>query len=445
MIENKVLPFIKNNQIKLFYTLVSFLMIYELCINKIIIDFVKYTEIDWSTYVQQVEVFLKGIYDYTKIEGDTGPCVYPAGHLYVFSLLYNWTENGLNILKAQYIFAGIYILLTFIVFLIYGESIKESDKQSKITTTAAATTVTTTITNNNNNNVFLKIPFYIIIFLCLSKRIHSIFALRMFNDCISMLLFYISLYLIIKGRWNLGCFFFSCSVSVKMNVLLYSPALLFLMLATFGFWRTIPKLMICGFVQVLLAVPFLLVNPQGYLLRAFEFSRQFLYKWTVNWRFIPEELFLNKSWALFLLTVHLFFIFLFYLKYIKKEGGISNILKRGSNNENSKLLSVNYILLVMFTINLIGVTFSRSLHYQFYLWYFHTLPFLLWSTNYNLFLKIGFLGITEYAWNTYPSTSTSSLMLFISNFILLVQLYLQPTINSLKENNSSNLKKQKTK
>ncbi|KAK5576305.1 hypothetical protein RB653_007446 [Dictyostelium firmibasis] len=441
MIENKVIPFIKNNQIKCFYTLASFLIIYELCINKIIIDYVKYTEIDWSTYVQQVEVFLKGIYDYTKIEGDTGPCVYPAGHLYVFSLLYNWTENGLNILKAQYIFAAIYILLTIIVFLIYGESIKESDKQQ-------SKTITKNNNNNNNNNIFLKIPFYIIIFLCLSKRIHSIFALRMFNDCISMFLFYISLYLIIKGRWNLGCLFFSCSVSVKMNVLLYAPALLFLMLSTFGFWRTIPKLMICGFVQVLLAIPFLLVNPQGYLLRAFEFSRQFLFKWTVNWRFLPEDLFLNKFWALFLLSIHLFFIFLFYLKYIKKEGGILNILKRGSNNENSKLLSVNYILLTMFTINLIGVTFSRSLHYQFYLWYFHTLPFLLWSTNYNLFLKIGFMLITEYAWNTYPSTSISSLMLFISNFILLIQLYLQPTINSLRENNnnnSSNLKKQKNK
>ncbi|KAM9986874.1 hypothetical protein ACTFIY_011283 [Dictyostelium cf. discoideum] len=436
MIENKVLPFIKNNQIKCFYTLASFLMIYELCINKVIIDYVKYTEIDWSTYVQQVEVFLKGIYDYTKIEGDTGPCVYPAGHLYVFSLLYNLTENGLNILKAQYIFAAIYILLTFIVFSIYGESIKESIKQQS------------TKIMNNNNNVFLKIPFYIIIFLCLSKRIHSIFALRMFNDCISMLLFYISLYLIIKGRWNLGCFFFSCSVSVKMNVLLYSPALLFLLLSTFGIWRTIPKLMICALVQVLLAIPFLLVNPQGYLLRAFEFSRQFLYKWTVNWRFLPEHLFLNKSWALFLLSIHLSFIILFFIKYIKKEkGGISNILKRGNNNQNPKLLSVNYILLIMFTINLIGVTFSRSLHYQFYLWYFHTLPFLLWSTNYNLFLKIGFMCITEYAWNTYPSTSTSSLMLFISNFILLIQLYFQPTINSLREdkNNSSDSKKQKTK
>jgi alpha-1,3-mannosyltransferase len=36
------------------------------------------------------------------------------------------------------------------------------------------------------------------------------------------------------------------------------------------------------------------------------------------------------------------------------------------------------IPLVMFTANLIGMTFARSLHYQFHAWYFHQLPLLLY-------------------------------------------------------------------
>ena len=34
------------------------------------------TEIDWEAYMQEVEGFLNGTYDYMKLEGATGPLVY---------------------------------------------------------------------------------------------------------------------------------------------------------------------------------------------------------------------------------------------------------------------------------------------------------------------------------------------------------------------------------
>ncbi|GJQ78111.1 hypothetical protein Trydic_g2449 [Trypoxylus dichotomus] len=42
---------------------------------------VKYTEIDWIAYMQEVEGFLNGTLDYKYLKGDTGPLVYPAGFL----------------------------------------------------------------------------------------------------------------------------------------------------------------------------------------------------------------------------------------------------------------------------------------------------------------------------------------------------------------------------
>lgn len=37
------------------------------------------TEIDWVAYMQEVEGFVNGTYDYAQLKGDTGPLVYVCG------------------------------------------------------------------------------------------------------------------------------------------------------------------------------------------------------------------------------------------------------------------------------------------------------------------------------------------------------------------------------
>ena len=39
------------------------------------------------------------------------------------------------------------------------------------------------------------------------------------------------------------------------------------------------------------------------------------------------------------------------------------------------------IVYTLFASNFIGLCFARSLHYQFYVWYFHQLAFLLWTSR----------------------------------------------------------------
>lgn len=67
------------------------------------------TEIDWQAYMEQVAMFLAGERDYTLIKGGTGPLVYPAAHVYIYSALYYLTDGGRNVLLAQIIFAGVYL------------------------------------------------------------------------------------------------------------------------------------------------------------------------------------------------------------------------------------------------------------------------------------------------------------------------------------------------
>ena len=47
-----------------------------------------------------------------------------------------------------------------------------------------------------------------------------------------------------------------------------------------------------------------------------------------------------------------------------------------------------------------GVAFSRSLHFQFYTWYWHAIPLLLWrAPRLPLPLKLAVYGLLEYSWS----------------------------------------------
>jgi alpha-1,3-mannosyltransferase len=76
--------------------------------------------VDWSTYMQQVQVFLSGDLDYTNIKGDTGPIPYPAGHLYLYSALRYLTDQDIR--SAQYIFLAFYVAMIAILLAIYNRS-----------------------------------------------------------------------------------------------------------------------------------------------------------------------------------------------------------------------------------------------------------------------------------------------------------------------------------
>lgn len=192
-----------------------------------IISKVEYTEIDWTTYMQQVQLVLKGERNYTNIKGDTGLLVYPAGHVLVFSLLHRLTSAGTDIRVAQYLFGALEWITVAIVLLIYSKS---------------------------------KIPGYWSISLILSKRIHSIYSLRLFNDPVAMLLMYICIYFIIANRWELGSIFFryvllicSLALSVKMNILLFAPGMAIVFYQSIGIARS--------FFNALLVIAVQVINP----------------------------------------------------------------------------------------------------------------------------------------------------------------------------------------
>lgn len=80
----------------------------------------------------------------------------------------------------------------------------------------------------------------------------------------------------------------------------------------------------------------------------------------------------------------------------------------------------------LFYVNFIGVACARTLHYQFYVWYFHTLPALLWAVPYLGPLRPLLLLCIEVVWNIYPPRAAASAVLQVAHLLLLVAVMTVP-------------------
>ncbi|KAL2840972.1 putative alpha-1,3-mannosyltransferase [Aspergillus pseudoustus] len=342
------------------------------------------TEIDWTTYMQQIRLFLDGERNYILIKGSTGPLVYPAAHVYSYTLLHHLTDEGRDIAFGQIIFAFLYLITLTIVMACYRRS---------------------------------GAPPYLFPLLVLSKRLHSIYMLRLFNDGLAALCMWISIWFFINRKWTAGVVVWSFGLGIKMTLILLAPAIIVLLALSLSVWPCIRLAALGLGIQVMLAIPFLPMNPQGYFNSAFEFGRQFMYKWTVNWRFIPEDIFLSPAWWRALIIVHALILVSFGLTSFLRPAGINlfAFLNKFCKGQHRGIpLHHNFIMAVLLTCLSTGFLCARSLHYQFFAYLSWATPYLLWRTGAHPVIVCIVWLLQEIAWNTYPSTNISSAIVVLS-------------------------------
>ena len=115
-----------------------------------------------------------------------------------------------------------------------------------------------------------------------------------------------------------------------MSVLLYVPGLLVILFKRRGLASTLSYMLALVSTQGLVGLPFLLEYSRSYLKFSYELGRVFLFKWTVNWRFLGEDLFLSSTWAKGLLAAHAGALALFGLfRWCQRDGGVWTVVGRG--------------------------------------------------------------------------------------------------------------------
>jgi alpha-1,3-mannosyltransferase len=93
----------------------------------------------------------------------------------------------------------------------------------------------------------------------------------------------------------------SFGISVKMSALLYLPALLLNLNFHFGIVQTLASVLFMVLIQFVIGYEWIAYNSEAYFGKAFEFSRVFFFKWSVNWQFLGEEVATGKDLASLLL------------------------------------------------------------------------------------------------------------------------------------------------
>lgn len=165
-----------------------------------------------------------------------------------------------------------------------------------------------------------------------------------------------------------------------------------------------------------MAIPFIAVKPWSYASRAFELSRQFLFKWTVNWRFVGEDVFLSSGFSRALLALHASLLVLMLsmqwlhappLVAIKELVSLPSPARQA---EIQRRVTPSYVLSTILSAVIVGCLCARSLHYQFYAYIAWSTPFLLWKSGLHPVLVYAIWGAQEWAWNVYPSSNVSSMV-----------------------------------
>lgn len=423
----------------------------EAMLLELIIIKIPYTEIDYSTYMQQISQIERGELNYSKISGDTGPIVYPAGYVFIYSFMKQLTNGMANLYAGQEAFRLVYLMTLALTFLIFIQM--KGTKKVK------------------------PIVFYLLV---ISKRLHSIYVLRLFNDCFTTFFMLLTILLLqtsaklkkrsyeeksITDRNDMGLYsnlitllsvyFYVFGLSVKMNALLYLPGLLIVLyfLNDENLLKTLGMIIFGLLSFIVINLQFLGTGKdirEAFIENAFNFSRKFMYVWSVNWKFLDEKTFLSDEFHKLLLLLHIIVLLLFIFrewisqnftgKSLRKliiQDGLFNFYSNSMNQGNSIIFSDNsayYIAKILMMSNIIGVLFARSLHYQFLSWYQHSLSFLVFDSVPGAIYGVPLLLAHEWAWNIYPSTPVSSFVIIFVLFVVVAgQLQVFARSSTLKK------------
>lgn len=308
---------------------------------------------DYSSYMQQAEKIKTGEMDYDQITSRNGPLVYPALSTYIYLFLQTPGLNSDdNLIAPKLLSLCAHLLTMYFTLITYKKGFEKTPGIANIT-----------------------------LLFCFSFLPGSLCIENLYNDAFSTMFNAIAIYCFVSGKNFQGVLSISAAFWIKMNAILYLPAVYLITSLSQGILiGTLYLFLIVG-VQAVLGLPYLMYSPQKYLAYAYDFTRKFSRAGIMNWRILSEEMLLSSKFAVLLLSLNvlvlLYFLFIRWVSIKRIFEEISLWPLRFF--PKSRTIDPRFVMEVFFMWKFISMVFFRGIAYQFTLWFWYLIPYVIWK------------------------------------------------------------------
>lgn len=329
-------------------------MTIELIKTLLVLILSTYQDDDYYSYIEQAQTMRDTTLNYELISGRSGPVAYPAlsSYLHYLFLNKNITDDGQYYYPPRVICSLAHLATMFFIVKIYQLAFKHKPEMV---------------------NIALLHSFSFIAVQAFSEKI--------FNDVYVVLFTVIAIYLFQKQQVFLACISVSLALGFKANAMIYFPAVLFLASKARGVWIGCIYVAMIFALQIVYAYPFLEEYGHEYLSRSYNFGRCYGHGHNFFWKFLHPVIIGTEAFNFTLLAIQLgLLLYFLFGRWI-------------SFKESFRLMGVwplklfpkyapqdpYYVAEVFFLCNFIGMVCARGVFFQYMLWFWFSLPFLLWS------------------------------------------------------------------
>lgn len=126
---------------------------------------------------------------------------------------------------------------------------------------------------------------------------------------------------------------------------------------------------------------------------------------SVLWKWLPTSVFYSRSFHILLQGCHLAALACLTHAYLRPE---KTPLPLKPGRGKSQSANLRRACLFLITTHFAGIIFAKSLHYSFFVWYFHTLPALYRAADLSWLYRPVLQLWLEVCWNQWHQYKTNS-------------------------------------